>query len=62
MEISIKEKMAEKGITKYRLAKNMGVTYPTITRIYNGKIDSIHFSVLESLCEELDCTPNDIIK
>ena len=61
MTLSIKNKLEEKGITRYELAKRIGVTYPTIDNIYKGKSTSIKFEILESICRELDCTPNDII-
>lgn len=61
MQINIKEQMDKKGITRYELAKRIGVTYPTITNLYNGQGTSIKLDILENLCIELECTPNDII-
>lgn len=61
MQINIKSIMDKKGITRYELAKRIGVTYPTITNLYNGKGTSIKLDILENLCIELECTPNDII-
>ena len=61
MRINIKELMDKKGITRYELAKRIGVTYPTITNLYNGQGTSIKLDILENLCIELECTPNDII-
>ena len=61
MKISIQKKLEEKGISRYELANRIGVTYPTIDKIYKQKSESIKFEILESICRELDCTPNDII-
>ena len=61
MKINIKYIMDKKNISRYELAKRIGVTYPTITSLYNGTSTSIKFDILESLCKELECTPNDII-
>lgn len=61
MKLSIKEKLQEKGISRYELAKRIGVTYPTITTIYNGESTSIKLEILEAICRELDCTPLDIL-
>lgn len=61
MKINIKDKLQEKGITRYELAKRIGITYPTITSIYNGESTSIKFEILEAICKELNCSPNDII-
>ena len=61
MKLSIKEKLQESGMSRYELAKRIGVTYPTITSIYNGESTSIKLEILEALCKELNCTPNDIL-
>lgn len=62
MKLSIQNKLKEKGISRYELAKRIGVTYPTITSIYTGESTSIKLDILEAICKELDCTPNDILK
>ena len=60
MRISIKERMESIGISRYELAKRIDITYPSIDNIYKERSTSITFNVLESLCRELKCTPNDI--
>ncbi len=62
MKISIQKKLKEKGITRYELAKRIGVTYPTIDNIYKGNSSSIKFEILESICKELDCSPIEILE
>ncbi len=61
MRLNIKDKLAEKKMTRYELAKRIGITYPTVTAIYNGDSTTIKLEILEALCKELECTPNDII-
>lgn len=61
MIISIKDKLQKKNMSRYELAKRVGVTYPTITSIYNEESVSIKFEVLEKICAELECTPNEIL-
>lgn len=61
MKISIQQKLEEKGISRYELAKRIGVTYPTIDNIYKGNSASIKFDVLEAICKELDCSPDEIL-
>lgn len=61
MQISIQNKLKEKGITRYELAKRIGVTYPTIDNIYKGTSTSIKFEILEAICKELECSPIDIL-
>lgn len=61
MKISIQTKLKEKGMTRYELAKRIGVTYPTIDNIYKGTSTSIKFEILESICKELDCSLDEIL-
>ena len=61
MQIDIKQKLKECGMTRYELAKRIGVTYPTIDNIYKGTSTSIKFEILEAICKELNCSPIDIL-
>lgn len=61
MQISIQDKLKEIGMSRYELAKRIGVTYPTIDNIYKGTSTSIKFEILENICNVLNCTPNDIL-
>ena len=61
MKIYIKEKLKEVEMSRYELAKRIGVTYTTIDNIYKGKSTSIKLDILESICKELKCSPNDIL-
>ena len=62
MKINIKDLLDKKQISRYELSKRIGVTYPTVTALYNGTSTSIKFEILEAICKELECTPNDIIE
>ena len=61
MKIDIKQKLEENHMTRYELAKRIGVTYPTIDNIYKGTSTSIKFEILEAICKELNCSPIDIL-
>lgn len=61
MKISIQKKLKEKNMSRYELAKRIDVTYPTIDKIYKGSSTSIKFDILENICKELDCSPNEIL-
>ena len=60
MKIHISEIMKQKNITRYALAKQIGITYKTMASIYKGEVNSIRLDILEDICLALDCTPNDI--
>ena len=61
MKICIKEQLQKKNMSRYELAKRIGVTYPTIDNIYKSASTSIKFETLQLICKELECTPNDIL-
>lgn len=61
MYINIQNQLKQKNMSRYELAKRIGVTYPTIDNIYKSTSVSIKFEILEAICIELDCTPNDIL-
>lgn len=61
MKINIQQKLKENNMTRYELAKRIGVTYPTIDNIYKGTSTSIKFEILEAICKELNCSPIDIL-
>ena len=61
MKINIKNKLDEKGMSRYELAQRIGVTYPTITSIYKGESTSVKFDILESICKELNCSLDEIL-
>ena len=61
MRLYIQDKLKEKNMSRYELAKRIGVTYPTIDNIYKGKSTSIKLDILEAICKELDCSPVDIM-
>lgn len=61
MKINIKDILDHQGISRYELAKRIGVTYPTITSIYKGETSSIKLEILEAICKELNCIPDDIL-
>ena len=61
MKICIKNQLQKKNMSRYELAKRIGVTYPTIDNIYKSASTSIKFETLQLICKELECTPNDIL-
>ncbi|MBR0484937.1 MAG: helix-turn-helix transcriptional regulator, partial [Oscillospiraceae bacterium] len=46
--------------SRYWLAKQIGVSYPTITRYYKNKTTSYENYILNGICNALDCTPADL--
>ena len=60
MKIIIDDILQKQNKTRYWLAKETGVTYPNIMKLCNNETSSIKFSMIESICNALNCTTNDI--
>ena len=61
MYITIDKVLLSQKRTRYWLAKEANITYPTLKKLCDNKTVSIQFSVLERICKVLNCTPNDIL-
>ena len=53
------ETMKEKGITTYTLIQQYKIQSKTIYNLKHGK--NVTTATIESLCNILECTPNDIL-
>lgn len=60
MKLRLYEILKEKGKTKYWLYIRLGLSYQNFNKIMNNETSGIKFKTLETLCEVLDCTPNDL--
>jgi putative transcriptional regulator len=61
IKVKLKELLAKQDKSIYQLQQETGITYPTLHKITNGKVEAISFKVLEKLCKNLGCTPNDLL-
>lgn len=43
------------------LAERIGITEANLSLLRTGKIKGVRFDTLAKLCEELDCTPGDLL-
>ena len=60
MQLRILEILKEKGKSKYWLYIQLGLSYQNFNKLVNNQTTSIKFENLQSLCEILNCTPNDL--
>lgn len=60
--IHLKEQIAEKGLTRYRLAKLAGTRFEVVEKWCSGTVERIDTDVLARFCYILDCDITDIIK
>lgn len=59
--VRITELLEERGQSLYWLAKQTGIRYSTVHDLSRGEWKSIKRTVIEALCEVLDCEPGELI-
>lgn len=61
MIIKLREILNDKNKSIYWLNKETGIASSTLSRICNNKTTSIEFTVLDKICEALNCDIGDIL-
>ena len=60
VRLNVLSLLDKKGKTKYWLYKQLGMSYQNFNRMVNNQTSSIKLERIETLCQLLDCTPNDL--
>ena len=61
--LNVKTMMRLRGIARpYNWLLQQGITAGTAKKILSGAHRSVSFDILEILCEQLRCTPNELIE
>lgn len=58
--LNILQLLEKKGKTKYWLYKQLGMSYQNFNQMVNNQRSSIKLARIETLCQLLDCTPNEL--
>ncbi len=59
-KLAVLELLEQRKKTKYWLYKQLGMSYQNFNRMANNKTKSIRYEMIETLCQVLECTPNDL--
>ena len=60
VRLNVMTLLEKKGKTKYWLYKQLDMSYQNFNRMVNNQTSSIKLERIETLCQLLDCTPNDL--
>ena len=60
VKLNVLELLKKQGRTKYWLYKQLGMSYQNFNKMVNNQTRSIKLERIETLCQILDCTPNDL--
>ena len=62
IRLTLDKALAERGMTRYKLAKQTGMQYPVVDNYYKNKVSRYDGDVLDRICKELKCEMSDIIE
>lgn len=54
--------MAREKVRGKDLAERIGITEANLSLLKSGKVKGVRFETLEKLCQELNCTPGDLLE
>lgn len=60
LRLNVLPLLRAQGKTKYWLYKQLDMSYQNFNRMVNNQTKSIRYEVIETLCQVLECTPNDL--
>ncbi len=61
MKVILNETLEKMGKSQYWLAKETGIAASTLNKLCNNKTTSIQFSLLQKICDALNCDISDIL-
>lgn len=62
VKLRVLELLTQQGRTKYWLYKQLGMSYQNFNKMMNNETQSIKLERIETLCQLLSCTPNDLFQ
>ncbi len=62
VRLNVLELLQRQGHSKYWLYKQLGMSYQNFNKMVNNETQSIKLERIETLCQLLNCTPNDLFQ
>ena len=62
VRLRVLELLEKHGRTKYWLYKQLGMSYQNFSKMVNNETQSLKLERIETLCQLLNCTPNDLFQ
>ena len=62
VRLNVLELLQQQGHTKYWLYKQLGMSYQNFNKMVNNETQSIKLDRIETLCQLLNCAPNDLFQ
>ena len=61
IRVTLDRMLLERRMSLTELCDRVGITMANLSILKTGKARAIRFSMLEALCQELDCQPCDLL-
>jgi putative transcriptional regulator len=61
ISVHLDELLQAKGMTLVELSSRVGVTVVNLSILKNGHARAIRFNTLTAICDELGCTPGELL-
>lgn len=62
LKLRVTELLKERGLSKYSLYKQLGMSYQNYSNMINNKTASIRYENIETMCIFFDITPNELFE
>ena len=62
VKLTLKQRLDEREISRYELAKRTGIQYQIIDKYYKNNVKRYDSFVLDRICAALDCGVGDILE
>ncbi len=62
VKLRVLELLEQQGRTKYWLYKQLGMSYQNFSKMVKNETQSIKLERIETLCQLLNCTPNELFQ
>jgi len=59
---NLEVQLTKRKMSLNKLSERIGITIANLSILKSGKARAIHFSILELICKELNCTTGDILE
>ncbi len=60
IKLDVLRLLQERGHTKYWLYKQLNMSYQNFNKMVNNETQSIRYENIETICQLLNCSPNDL--
>ena len=62
IKLTLDKALAERGITRYELAKRTGIRFHILDNYYKNKVVRYDSDLLDRMCHALDCRIDELIE